>query len=101
MFAPEDYEEVREMVSFYTLEKIEILIRTSSLDRAECNERLSKIHHEEEAMEFYNYLRGNQLIPGFHYTPHSVVDQGIAIRFMVYKDDLHELRFNHDNQIRK
>jgi len=57
------------------------------------HKRLSKITHEEEAMELYNYLRANQLIPGYHYTPHSVIDQGIAIKFMVSKDDLHELRF--------
>lgn len=99
MFAPEEYEEVSEMASFYTMEKIETLIRTSSLDRCKMFERLEKVVSESEAMELYNYIKGNQLIPGYHYTPHSVVDQGLAIRFMVSKDDLHELRFKHGTQV--
>lgn len=80
-------------VSFYTLEKIETMIRLCSLDKEVLWKRLDKIKDEKEAIEFYNFLLDFQPIPGFHCTPHTVSDQGRAIRFMVAKDDFHELRF--------
>ena len=83
-----------ELVSYYTLEKIETLIKRSSLDSIEMYKILGHIKYEKDALEFYNFLQQNQLIPGIHYTPHTIDEQGYAIRFMVYKDDLHELRWN-------
>lgn len=93
MFAPESYEDSLEMVSYYTMEKIGNLIQTSSLDRDRMFKKLDQLVYEKDAMELYNFIKNNQLIPGYHFTPHSVIDQGNAIRFMVSKDDLHELRF--------
>lgn len=86
--------EPHELASFHTLEKIDILIRRSSIDTVTANEILSHIKYEKDAIEFCNYLIANQLIPGFHYTPHTINEIGIAVRFMVDKDNLHELRWN-------
>lgn len=83
-----------EQVSFYTLEKIEILIQRCALDREKMHGVLALIKYEKDALEFYDFLLQNQLIPGLHYTPHTISEQGHAIRFMVYKDDYNELRWN-------
>lgn len=86
--------EPHEPVSYHTLEKIDILIRRSSLDPSTSHRILSHIKYEKDAIEFYNYLQQNQLIPGYHYTPHTVNEIGMAVRYMVAKDNLHELRWN-------
>jgi hypothetical protein len=80
-------------VSFYTLEKLETLIRLCSLDKERLWIQFNNLRYESEAMELYNFLLDYQPIPGYHCTPHTLKDQKIAIEYMVAKDDLHEIRF--------
>lgn len=93
MFAPVECDDLLESVSFFTLEKIEMLISRSSLDRDKMYRILKRIQFETDALDFHNYLRGNQLIPGLHFTPHTLAEQKKAIEYMVSKDDLHEIRY--------
>lgn len=91
--------EPHELVSYFTLEKIEMAISRSCNDREQMHRILSKIKYEKDALEFYEYVLQNQLIPGFHYTPHTVREKKIAIQFLIDKDDYSEQRFQRQNKI--
>lgn len=79
-----------ERVSFYTLEKLETLIRLCSLEKAPLYRQLNNIRFEWEAAEMYAFLMNYQPIPGYHSTPHTLAEQKRAIRYAADKDDYAE-----------
>lgn len=87
-----------ETVSYYTLEKLDTLIRNCSLNKEQLWEQYNKLVYESEAMELYNFLQQYQPIPGFHCTPHTLKDQKIAIKFSIDKDDYAEERLQRKNK---
>lgn len=87
-----------ETVSYYTLEKLDTLIRNCSLDKERLWKQYNKLVYEYEAMELYNFLLQYQPIPGFHCTPHTLREQKIAINFLIDKDDYSEERLQRKNK---
>lgn len=81
-----------EKASFYTLEKIEMLIQRTTLDKEEMYNAMSFIEFESEAIDFYNYLKKHQQIPGLHFIPGTLYERKQAINFLVAKDDYQEQR---------
>lgn len=92
-FLPDDYEFEEELASMFTLEKLDTMIRTCSLqNKAELTKRLEKIT-ESEAIELMNYLR--EYMPRFNTEAiaHDIKEQGEAIRNAVLKDDFYDRRY--------
>lgn len=90
-FLPHDYE-CDDSASMLTLEKLETMIRTCSLDnKSEMINKISRIS-EAEAMEMINYLR--QYMPRFNSeaTAHTIREQREAIKNAADKDDFYESR---------
>jgi hypothetical protein len=87
-----------ESVSFYTLEKLETLIRNCSLDKERLWKQYSEIQYEKEAMEMYNFLLHHQPIPGLHTTAHTLRDKNIYRQYLLDKDEDREERLQRKNQ---
>lgn len=92
MFIPDEYT-APETVSMFTLEKLETMVRVCSLeDKQSLLERLSKMVYEHEAQEMINELWAYLPVPGRETTPHTIEQQGVAIRRAVDLDDFYESR---------
>ena len=85
--ATNDIEE--DKVNYLTLLWIEQNLNTCA-NSAEIRKKLEGISYECEAEELIQEMNVNRLIPGLHYTPHTVRDQYFAIRYMVDKDNFYE-----------
>lgn len=87
-FLPNNYN--LELASFHTLEHLETLILNCHLDnREELINKLSRIS-ESEASEMIQQMKEYELPPGRYRTPHTVYEQGVAIRNAVDLDDFYE-----------
>lgn len=79
-------------VSFTSLERIERLILNSIADREQLRAEADMIDTQEQAEQMIVRLLQTQGIPGRDYTPHTVVEQGQAIRHSADLDDYNENR---------
>lgn len=79
-------------LSFSTLARVETLIMTTTGNRESFERRMLAMTTEEEAQEILRELVEQQPIPGRDSTPHTLEDQGRAIRFAADYDDFKEQR---------
>lgn len=79
-------------ISFLTIERIERLILNSTADREQLRAEADMIDTQEQAELLIQRLLLCQGIPGRDYTPHTVVEQGQAMRHSADLDDYNETR---------
>lgn len=78
-------------MDYSTIIRIEMLIHAAVMnEKSKLEQRLCDIKYESEAQEFIEELLQMQPIMGFHSIPHTVEEQGQAIRFAVDKDDYND-----------
>lgn len=85
-------------LSFTTQERIERLILSCVGDREAFTMKLASLKTEQEADALISELLQCQAIPGHHQTPHTVDEQGQAIRYSADKDDFAEMRRSKDHR---
>lgn len=91
-FLPDGYESGNDLASMHTLEKLERMIRACSLDEKEVLLRKLDRINEAEAIEIMAFLKGYMPKMGTEAVPHTIFEQGEAIRNAVEKDDFYEER---------
>jgi len=87
----------REPMDFGMLQFLETSIDRSTIDperKAKLKTQMSKWEYKSDAYELMSELGESMPIVGLHTTPHSVEEQGEAIRRAVEKDDWNEERKN-------
>lgn len=91
-FLPDDYS-YNDYASMFTLEKLETMIRCSSLqNKSELINKLQSLN-ESEALEMIGYIKVYMPRMGTEAIPQNVKEQGEAIRNAVEKDDFYESRY--------
>jgi hypothetical protein len=80
-------------VGFDYLEKLEMIIMTATLnpdEKRKLIDGLCKLTYMGEAYDLEKYLDQFRPIAGVHRTPHTVREQGEALRYAVDWDDFKE-----------
>lgn len=88
-FLPDDYN-FDDLASMHTLEKLETMIRSCSLNNKETLLRKVPTMNESEALEMMQSLKPYMPIMGREATPHSIREQSEAIKNSVELDDFQE-----------
>lgn len=89
-FLPEGYNVERG--SMILIERAERMLMVSSISDKEKIRELMEKMSDAEIIELMNQLREYMPRPGFDCTPHTVYEQGIAIKMAVDYDDFQEQR---------
>ena len=89
-FLPEGYSV--EYGSMILLERAERMLMVSSIDDKQKVRDLMERMSDAELLELMNQLREYMPRPGFDCTPHTVYEQGIAIKMAIDYDDFQEQR---------